>query len=225
MERSKDEYYEGSRIPPSFQLQRPEESMHKMFKDGGVTWDTSIVDDLMDGQDLQLLYTQAYEKVGIMALLNGMNRLCVEDHLLLEYVPSRNTMYSGGRNFKSHVRETLSKMDCFKDLFASIEAGGYDIGNIYNGAYGEDFGNGAGRIDLHQDADYKECTHRLISPFGCIDKELWFKKGEKVCGLRTHHGAVVCMSRRAGGVTGDVYHAASRCGKSWILVIEVSKKK
>eukprot|EP00984_Skeletonema_dohrnii_P029552 scaffold20287_cov77-Skeletonema_dohrnii-CCMP3373.AAC.1 len=225
VESSKSGYYQDvSCVPPVFQLQRPGESMRERFECDEVSWDSSVVGDLLIRQELQLYFTTVLEKENIVDLLNKMNSLCENDHLLLEFVRSRNTMYNGGPNFSRHAYDTLSKIDCFKDLFASIENGGYKIGTVYNGAYGEDFGEGEGRIDLHQDASYRG-THRLIFPIGCINKELWFKKGKKVCGLRMHHGSVVCMSHRAGGVIGSVYHAASRCGKSWILVIEVSKKK
>lgn len=91
----------------------------------------------------------------------------------------------------------------------------------------QDKEGGGGFIPLHQDrryGAYGDATHRILFNVGCLEKELWFKKGKKVCGLRITHGSVVSMSEKAGGVTGDIYHAATKAPKSWIIVVEVAKK-
>jgi hypothetical protein len=91
----------------------------------------------------------------------------------------------------------------------------------------QDKERGGGFIPIHQDGRYGakgDATHRILFNVGCRDKELWFKKGKKVCGLRITHGSVVSMSEKAGGVTGDIYHAATKAPKSWIIVVEVAKK-
>jgi hypothetical protein len=276
-------------IPPSFRLLSPEQSKERMFGEEAedLEFDASFLLDLVKSRDLELSYHTAFDGTSTTELYNKLYDLCVEHHLLLEHIPSRNTMYNGGPSTFRHVMDTLRKDDRIDSLFNALSKE-VDIKGCYTGAYGEelfdkdaaedaiedmeedesdvdideggqdeeehiplehqdngdedendiaegggrtplhqDKERGGGHIPLHQDRAYGvngSATHRILFNVGCRDKELWFKKGKKVCGLRITHGSVVSMSEKAGGVIGDIFHAATKAPKSWIIVVEVAKK-
>ena len=62
----------------------------------------------------------------------------------------------------------------------------------------------------------------MVSSYGRTDKLMWFKQGKRLSVIRIRHGATVILSKKGGGVVGDIFHATTNNEGGWILAFELS---
>ena len=63
----------------------------------------------------------------------------------------------------------------------------------------------------------------MICSFGRTDKVMWFMRGNQLSLIRLRRGAIVILSKKGGGVVGDVFHATTNNEGGWILALELTR--
>ena len=122
----------------------------------------------------------------------------------------RGCVSTGGDS--KRTLELLSKISEFRIFFDHIR--------VFMVLYTE-----GGHHHPHQDGRYMG-KYRLITTLGSSEKQMWFFKRNKCCGLKVPHGCMVLLSKEGGGVSVDskVIHAVENAECSAFIALELRKK-
>ena len=179
--------------------------------------DKSIVKKLWEKGDVELGYTRVFEQYNWVDFANQILRLCRDEHLMLITIERRLTVTSGAHGTSQRTMDILRELPAFAALFQEFETE-FDIKHCFCVMYLDE-----GYHPFHMDGGYRG-THRILISLGCLEKEMWFRKMNKLDGVKVRHGSVITLSKDGGGVTSSTSHGSRKTGKSMFICLEVVKK-